>query len=125
MYFIEKNKKSLSVLKNSYQNINKKNTLEIGQELLILIEEFTEISYHALKNEIKANEKQDWKDWITSYLNTVFIKGMLFKTVFYLHYSASPSSKHCFPEHCYETCYISGVKTRTLDVASGPWPHQS
>ena len=70
---IEKNKKSLSILRNSYQNIDKKKTLEIGQELLILIEEFTEISYYALKKEIKANEKQDWKDWITSYLNTVFI----------------------------------------------------
>lgn len=70
---IEKNKKSLSILRNSYQNIEKKKTLEIGQELLILIEEFTEISYYALKNEIKANEKQDWKDWIKSYLNTVFI----------------------------------------------------
>jgi hypothetical protein len=70
---IEKNKKSLSILRNSYQNIDKKKTLEIGQELLILIEEFTEISYYALKNEIKANEKQDWKDWIKSYLNTVFI----------------------------------------------------
>ena len=70
---IEKNKKSLSILRNSNQNIDKKRTLEIGQELLILIEEFTEISYYALKNEIKANEKQDWKDWIKSYLNTVFI----------------------------------------------------
>ena len=70
---IEKNKKSLSILRKSYQNIDKKKTLEIGQELLILIEEFTEISYYALKKEIKANEKQDWKDWITSYLNTVFI----------------------------------------------------
>ena len=70
---IEKNKKSLSILRNSYQNIDKKKTLEIGQELLILIEEFKEISYYALKNEIKTDEKQDWKDWITSYLNTVFI----------------------------------------------------
>ena len=70
---IEKNKKSLSILKNSYKNIDKKKTLEIGQELLLLIEEFTEVSYYALKNEIKANEKEDWKDWITSYLNTVFI----------------------------------------------------
>ncbi len=70
---IEKNKKSLSILRNSYQNIGKKKTLEIGQELLILIEEFTEISYYALKNEIKTDEKEDWKDWITSYLNTVFI----------------------------------------------------
>ena len=70
---IEKNKKSLSILKNSYKKKEKKKTLEIGQELLILIEEFTEISYHALRNEIKADEKQDWKDWIASYLNTVFI----------------------------------------------------
>ena len=70
---IEKNKKSLSTLRNSYQNIDKKKTLEIGQELLILIEEFKEISYYALKNEIKADEKQGWRDWITSYLNTVFI----------------------------------------------------
>ncbi len=70
---IEKNKKSISILRNSYENIGKKRTLEIGQELLILIEEFKEISYYALKNEIKANEKQDWKDWITSYLRTIFI----------------------------------------------------
>ena len=70
---IEKNKKSLSILRNSYQNIDKKKTIEIGQELLILIEEFKEISYYALKNEIKTDEKQNWKDWITSYLNTVFI----------------------------------------------------
>ena len=70
---IEKNKKSLSILRNSYQNIDKKKTIEIGQELLMLIEEFKEISYYALKNEIKTDEKKDWKDWITSYLNTVFI----------------------------------------------------
>jgi len=70
---IEKNKKSLSILRNSYQNIDKKRTLEVGQELLMLIEEFKEISYYALKNEIKTDEKRDWKDWITSYLNTVFI----------------------------------------------------
>ena len=70
---IENNKMSLSILRNSYENIDKKKTLEIGQELLILIEEFKEISYYALKNEIKSDEKQDWKDWITSYLNTVFI----------------------------------------------------
>ena len=70
---IEKNKKSLSILRKSYENIDKKKTLKIGQELLMLIEEFTEISYYALKNEIKADEKQGWKDWITSYLNTVFI----------------------------------------------------
>ena len=70
---IEKNKKKLSILRNSYQNIDKKKTIEIGQELLMLIEEFKEISYYALKNEIKTDEKQNWKDWITSYLNTVFI----------------------------------------------------
>ena len=70
---IEKNKKSLSILRNSYQKIDKKETIEIGQELLMLIEEFKEMSYYALKNEIKTDEKQDWKDWITSYLNTVFI----------------------------------------------------
>ena len=70
---IEKNKKSLSILRNSYQSIGKKKTIEIGQGLLILIEEFKEISYYALKNEIKANEKQDWKDWIKSYFNTIFI----------------------------------------------------
>ena len=70
---IENNKKKLSILRNSYQNIDKKKTIEIGQELLMLIEEFKEISYYALKNEIKTDEKQDWKDWITSYLNTVFI----------------------------------------------------
>ena len=70
---IEKNKKSLAVLRTFHQNIEKKQTLEISQELLILIEEFTEISYSALKSEIKANQKQDWKHWITSYLNTVFI----------------------------------------------------
>ena len=70
---IEKNKKSLTVLRTFHQNMEKKQTLEISQELLILIEEFTEISYSALKSEIKANQKQDWKHWITSYLNTVFI----------------------------------------------------
>ena len=69
----EKNKKSLSLLRKSYKNMDKKKTLEIGQELLILMEEFTEISYDVLKNEIKADEKKDWKDWITSSLNTVFI----------------------------------------------------
>ena len=53
--------------------MEKKQTLEINQELFLLIEEFKEISYSALKNEIKANQKQDWKNWITSYLNTVFI----------------------------------------------------
>ena len=70
---IENNKKKLSILRNSYQNIDKKKTIEIGQELLMLIEEFKEISYYALKNEIKTDEKQDWKDWITSYIKTVFI----------------------------------------------------
>ena len=70
---IEKNKKSFAILRNSYENIDKKKTLEIGQDLLVLIEEFAEISYYALKNEIKTDEKQDWKDWITSYLKTVFI----------------------------------------------------
>ena len=70
---IEKNKKSLSILRSSYQNMETKQTLEISQELLTLIEEFREISYSALKNEIKASQKQDWKHWITSYLNTVFI----------------------------------------------------
>ena len=70
---IEKNKKSLSILRSSYQNMEKKQTLETSQKLMVLIDEFTEISYSALKNEIKANQKQDWKHWITSYLNTVFI----------------------------------------------------
>ena len=55
---IEKNKKSLSVLRSSYQNIEKKQTLETSQELLILIEEFTDISYRALKNEINSHEKK-------------------------------------------------------------------
>ena len=70
---IEKNKKSLSILRSSYQNMEKKQTLETSQKLMVLIDDFTEISYSALKNEIKANQKQDWKHWITSYLNTVFI----------------------------------------------------
>ena len=70
---IEKNKKSLSILRSSYQNMEKKQSLETSQELLTLLEEFTEISYSALKNEIKANQKQEWKHWIMSYLNTVFI----------------------------------------------------
>ena len=70
---IEKNKKSLSILRSSYQNMEKKQTLETSQKLMVLIDEFTEISYSALKNEIKANQKQDWKHWITSYLKTVFI----------------------------------------------------
>ena len=70
---IEKNKKSLSILRDSHQSIGKKKTLEIGQELLVLIEEFTEVSYYALKNEIKPNGEQEWKDWIKSYFNTVFI----------------------------------------------------
>ena len=70
---IEKNKKSLSVLKNSYQEIEKKQSLEISRELLNLIEEFTEISYRALKNEINSLEKHDWTDWLMSYFNTIFI----------------------------------------------------
>ena len=70
---IEKNKKSLLVLRNSYQEIEKKQSLEISRELLILIEEFSEISYRALKNEINSLEKQGWRDWLTSYFNTVFI----------------------------------------------------
>ena len=40
---------------------------------MTLIEEFAEISYYALKNEMKANQKQGWKHWIMGYLNTVFI----------------------------------------------------
>jgi hypothetical protein len=70
---IENNKKSLLVLRSSYQNIEKKQSLEISRELLILIEEFTDISYRALKNEINSLEKQDWTDWLTSYFNTIFI----------------------------------------------------
>ena len=70
---IEKNKKSLVVLRNSYQEIEKKQSLEISRELLILIEEFSEISYRALKNEINSLEKQGWRDWLMSYFNTVFI----------------------------------------------------
>ena len=70
---IEKNKKSLSVLKNSYQEIEKKQSLEISRELLNLIEEFTEISYRALKNEINSLEKDDWTDWLMGYFNTIFI----------------------------------------------------
>ena len=70
---IEKNKKSLSVLRSSYQNIEKKQTLEISQELLSLIEEFTDVSYYALKNEIKVHEKMNWRDWVTSYIQTIFI----------------------------------------------------
>ena len=70
---IENNKKSLLVLRTSYQNIEKKQSLEMSRELLILIEEFTEISYRALKNEINSLEKQDWTDWLTSYFNTIFI----------------------------------------------------
>ena len=45
----------------------------MSRELLILIEEFTDISYRALKNEINSHEKQDWTDWFTSYFNTIFI----------------------------------------------------
>ena len=70
---IENNKKSLLVLRSSYQNIEKKQSLEMSRELLALIEEFTEISYLALKNEINSLEKQDWTDWLTSYFNTIFI----------------------------------------------------
>ena len=70
---IENNKKSLLVLRSSYQNIEKKQSLEMSRELLILIEEFTDISYRALKNEINSLEKQDWTDWLTSYFNTIFI----------------------------------------------------
>ena len=70
---IENNKKSLLVLRSSYQNIEKKQSLEMGRELLILIEEFTDISYRALKNEINSLEKQDWTDWLKSYFNTIFI----------------------------------------------------
>ena len=70
---IENNKKSLLVLRSSYQNIEKKQSLEMSRELFILIEEFTEISYGALKNEINSLEKQDWTDWLTSYFNTIFI----------------------------------------------------
>jgi len=70
---IENNKKSLLVLRSSYKNIEKKQSLEMSRELFILIEEFTEISYRALKNEINSLEKQDWTDWLTSYFNTIFI----------------------------------------------------
>ena len=70
---IENNKKSLLVLRSSYQNIEKKQSLEMSRELFILIEEFTEISYRALKNEINSLEKQNWTDWLTSYFNTIFI----------------------------------------------------
>ena len=70
---IENNKKSLLVLRSSYQNIEKKQSLEMSRELLVLIEEFTEISYRALKNEINSLEKQDWTDWLTSYFSTIFI----------------------------------------------------
>ena len=70
---IERNKESLSVLRNSYQNIEKKQTLETSQELLSLIEEFTDVSYYALKNEIKVHEKMNWRDWVTSYIQTIFI----------------------------------------------------
>jgi len=70
---IENNKKSLLVLRSSHQNIEKKQSLEMSRELLVLIEEFTEISYRVLKNEINSLEKQDWTDWLTSYFNTIFI----------------------------------------------------
>ena len=59
---IEKNKNRLEVLRSSYHNMDKKQSLEMSRELLILIEEFTEISYRALKNEINSIEKQDWTD---------------------------------------------------------------
>ena len=42
---IKKNKKSLSVLRSSYQNTGKNQTSETSQELLSLIEEFTDVSY--------------------------------------------------------------------------------
>ena len=70
---IEKNKQNLLVLRNSYQEIEKKQSLEISRELLILIEEFSEISYRALKNEINSLEKKSWRDWLMSYFNKVFI----------------------------------------------------
>ena len=70
---IEKNKKKLEVLRSSYHNMDKKQSLEISRDLLILIEEFKDISYHALKNEINAKQKNDWKGWLMSYFNTVFI----------------------------------------------------
>ena len=70
---IEKNKKILSALETTYQNIEKKQSLQTSSELLVLIEEFTEISYLALKNEISSYEKQGWKDWIMSYFKSVFI----------------------------------------------------
>ena len=70
---IENNKKSLLVLRSSYQNIEKKQSLEMSRELLILIEEFTDISYRALKNEINSLEKQNWTDWLKSYFKTIFI----------------------------------------------------
>ena len=70
---IEKNKKSLSVLRSSYQNIEKKQTLETSQELLSLIEEFIDVSYYALKNEIKVHDKMNWRDWVSSNIQTIFI----------------------------------------------------
>ncbi len=70
---IEKNKNRLEVLRSSYDNMDKKQSLEISREFLILIEEFKDISYRALKNEINASEKNDWKGWLMSYFNTVFI----------------------------------------------------
>ena len=70
---IEENKKSLSLLRSLYQNTEKKQTLQLSQELVSLLEEFSEISYYVLKNEIESSEKENWKDWIMSYLNTVFI----------------------------------------------------
>ena len=70
---IEKNKKSLSFLRGFHQNVEKKQTLETSQELLSLIEELTDVSYFALKNEIKVHEKMNWRDWVTSYIQTIFI----------------------------------------------------
>ena len=70
---IENNKNRLELLRSSYHNMDKKQSLEMSRELLILIEEFTDISYRALKNEINSLEKQDWTDWLTSYFNTIFV----------------------------------------------------
>ncbi len=70
---IEKNKKSLSILGSSFQDIGSKKILESSQELLSLIEEFSDVSYYALKNEIKVHEKMNWRDWLTSYIQAIFI----------------------------------------------------
>ena len=53
--------------------MEKKQSLEISRELLTLIEEFREISYRTLKNEINSNEKQNWTDRLISYFKTIFI----------------------------------------------------